>query len=161
MVNIFKSYSRINFELPDNVVSGPKLFNDHPSLFSVFQDITLSENNLNDGLNIDKQMGISVANEHKKIFSKKLNKPHHPSLSFNKTVVIQSTHKHLKSWAKYLEQNREIQWNWTGQENSDIYFCVLLDCYCQSLVSGRETGHWAMFPPKFEIFLIFPYFLRS
>ena len=73
MVNIFKSYSRINFELPDNVVSGPKLFNDYPSLFSVIQDITLSENNLNDGLNIDKQMGISVANEHKKIFSKKLN----------------------------------------------------------------------------------------
>ena len=29
------------------------------------------------------------------------------------------------------------------------------DCYRQSLISGRET------PPKFEVFLIFPYFLRS
>ena len=31
------------------------------------------------------------------IFSRKLNKPNHPSLNFNNTVVIQSTtHKHLR-----------------------------------------------------------------
>ena len=23
----------------------------------------------------------------------------------------------------------------------DIYFCTFFDCYCQSLISGRETGH--------------------
>ena len=34
-------------------------------------------------------------------------------------------------------------------------------CFCRSLVSRRETGHWAMSSPKFDIFLIFPYFLRS
>ena len=39
----------------------------------------------------------------------------------------------------------------------DIYFCVFFDCYCQSLISGRETGHWAMPLPKFDIFLIFPW----
>ena len=70
-------------------------------------------------------------------------------------------HVGLQSWAKYLEQNREIQSNWTGQEKFDIYFCLFFDCYCQSLISGGETGHWAMSPPKFKIFLIFPYFLRS
>ena len=47
----------------------------------------------------------------------------------------------LQSWAKCLEQNREIQWNWTGQEKFDIYFGVFFDCCCQSLISGRETGH--------------------
>ena len=29
------------------------------------------------------------------------------------------------------------------------------------LVYRGGTGHWAMSPPKFEIFVIFPYFLRS
>ena len=66
----------------------------------------------------------------------------------------------LQSWAKYLEQNREP--SKTVQEKKvDIYFCVFFDRYCLSLISGRGTGHWAMFPPKFEIILIFPYFLRS
>ena len=33
---------------------------------------------------------------------------------------------------------------------------VLFDCCCQSLISGGETGRWAMSPLKFEILLIFP-----
>ena len=36
-----------------------------------------------------------------------------------------------------------------GQEKFDIYFCVFFNCYCQSLVSGTETG------------IIFTTFLRS
>ena len=68
-------------------------------------------------------------------------------------------HRNLQSWAKYLEKNREIQYNWTGLEKFDIYFCVFSDCYCQSLISGRDAGQMAL--PKFKIFLIFPYFLRS
>ena len=60
----------------------------------------------------------------------------------------------LQSWAKYFKQNREIQQNQTGKETFDIYFCVFFDCYCHSLISGRETRH--MSPPEFEIFLIFP-----
>ena len=47
------------------------------------------------------------------------------------------------------------------KEKFDIYSCVFFDCYCSSLISGMKTGHQAMSPPKFEIFLIFPYFLRS
>ena len=37
---------------------------------------------------------------------------------------------------------------------------MFLDYYCQSLISGRDTGHWAMSPPKLKICLIFPYFLK-
>ena len=65
----------------------------------------------------------------------------------------------LQYWTKYLEQNREIQQNWIGQEKFDIYFCVFFCWYWQSLISGRETWHWAMSPPKFEFLLIFPDFL--
>ena len=32
----------------------------------------------------------------------------------------------LQSWAKYLEQNREIKQNWAGKEKFNIYFCVFL-----------------------------------
>ena len=46
----------------------------------------------------------------------------------------------LQSWANFF-WIREIQWNWTGQEKFDIYFGMFFDCYCQSLISGRETGH--------------------
>ena len=44
----------------------------------------------------------------------------------------------------------------TGQVKKSlvIYFCVSLDCYCQSLVSGRETGH-------FPIISLFPQILSS
>ena len=60
-----------------------------------------------------------------------------------------------------LEKSSGAGQDWTGQGGFDIYFCVFFDCCCQSLISGGETGHWAMSPPKFEIFLIFPYFLNS
>ena len=67
----------------------------------------------------------------------------------NQKTLLKTLETILQSWAKYLEQNREIQSSWTGKEKFDIYFCVFFHCYCQ------------MSPPKFEIFLIFPYFLRS
>ena len=40
---------------------------------------------------------------------------------------------------KYLEQNKKLQWNSTGQEKFDIYFCFFVDCYGQNLISGKET----------------------
>ena len=41
-------------------------------------------------------------------------------------------------------------------------FLSVFNWYWQSLSSWRETRHWAMCPPKFEIFLIFPnFFSRS
>ena len=52
---------------------------------------------------------------------------------------------------KYLEQSNEIQSNWVGLENFDIYFWVLFESYCQSFIS----------PPKCDIFVMFPNFLRS
>ena len=61
-------------------------------------------------------MGISVKNEfnpdpnkqsQEVIFFRKLNKPNHPSLNFNNTVVIQSiTHKHLRM---ILDTNLDFQ----------------------------------------------------
>ena len=92
-------------ELSDNLVSNPKLFADDTSLFSVVQYITLSAKNLNDDLKkINKwafqgKMSFNLdpnKQAQEVIFSRKLNKPNHPSSNFNNTVVIQSTtHKHL------------------------------------------------------------------
>ena len=57
---------------------------------------------------------------------------------------------YLQSWVKYLEENREIQWNWRGQEVSlYIYICSLYSSYIYIFMS----------PSKFNIFVIFPYFL--
>ena len=92
-------------DLSDNLVSNPKLFADDTSLFSVVRDITLSAKNLNDDLKKIKkwafQWKMSFNLDPNKqaeevVFSRKLNKPNHPSLNFNNAVVIQSTnHKHL------------------------------------------------------------------
>ena len=87
-------------DLSDNLVSNPKLFADDASFFSVVQDITLSAKNLNDDLKeINKwafkwKMGFNPdpnKQAQEVIFSRKLNKPNHPSLNFNNTVFIQST----------------------------------------------------------------------
>ena len=40
-----------------------------------------------------------------------------------------------------MDQNRKIQSSWTVQEKFDIYFSVLFNCYCQNLMSSRDTGH--------------------
>ena len=50
---------------------------------------------------------------------------------------------------------------WNKLKNFNICFCVLFDCYCPSSTPGKETGHYAMPQPKFEILLIFPDFLKS
>ena len=95
---LFFSLIFIN-DLSDNLISNPKLFADNTSiLFSVVQNITLSAKNLNEDLNKWKMSFNPDPNKQAQevIFSRKLNKPNHPSLNFNNTVVIQSTnHKHL------------------------------------------------------------------
>ena len=92
-------------DLSDNLILNPKLFADDTSLFLVVQDITLSAKNLNDDLmKINQwafQWKMSFNPDRNKqaqevVFSRKLNKPNHPSLNFNNTVVIQlKNHKHL------------------------------------------------------------------
>ena len=52
--------------------------------------------------------------------------------------------------------NPGVQWG----RGIDFYCCVF-DCCCRGLISGGESGRWVMFPPKFEIFLMSPYFLGS
>ena len=87
-------------DLSDNLDSTPELFADNTSLFSVVQDTTLSAKNLSDDLKkISKwefQWKMSFNADPNKqvqefIFSRKLNKPNHPSLNFNNTIVIQAT----------------------------------------------------------------------
>ena len=87
-------------DLSDNLDSNPKLFADDTSLFLVVQDTTLSAKNLSDDLKkINKwafQWKMSFNADSNKqvqefIFSRKLNKPNHPSLNFNNTIVIQAT----------------------------------------------------------------------
>ena len=68
---------------------------------------------------------------------------------------------HLQSWTKYLEQRKEIKQNWLVPETSGICYCAIFDCYYQNFVSGRETRHCALSPPKFGIALIVTNFLRS
>ena len=41
-----------------------------------------------------------------------------------------------------------------------LYY-VIFDHWCRNCVSGGETGLWALLPPIFEIFPVFPNFLRS
>ena len=71
----------------------------------VVQDITLSAKNLNDDLKKINQWAFQWKmsfnpdcnkQAQEVIFSRKLNKPNHPSLNFNNIIVIQSAnHNHL------------------------------------------------------------------
>ena len=69
-----------------------------------------------------------------------------------------------KNGTKFIYHPGQTIWNKTEESSKagqDVYFCVFFYCYCQSLISRRETGYYAMSPLIFEIFLIFSYFLRS
>ena len=68
-----------------------------------------------------------------------------------KIVFTTSIHFGLQFQVGHLNQGKEIQWICTGLENFDIYFGLLFDCYCQILISGRETGRRTMFSPKSRI----------
>ena len=62
---------------------------------------------------------------------------------------------------KYLVNNKKIWKNWAISKNFDICFCVILDFYCRKFVFGGTTGHEALPPPNFEVFLILSNFLKS
>ena len=85
-------------DLPDNLSSNPKLFADDISLFSVEHDINQSGINLNDDLekisNWAFQWKMSFNPDiniqaQEVIFSRRLQKSNHPSLTFNGTSVTQ------------------------------------------------------------------------
>ena len=50
-----------------------------------------------------------------------------------------------------------------GQDFKNLLsnFMHFFGSYCQSLISGRKTGHYTASPTKFDISLIFSNFLRS
>ena len=92
-------------DLSDNLSSNPELFPDDTSLFLVVHDINQSGINLNDDLDkISKwafQWKMSFNPDTNKqaqefIFSRRLQRSNHPSLTFNGTSVTQSEiKKHL------------------------------------------------------------------
>ena len=92
-------------DLPENLALNPKLFADDTSLFSVINDKHLSTNELNQDLNrinnwaFQWKMSFNFGSSKQAqevIFSRKLQKSTHPTLSFNKNAVTQSvTQKHL------------------------------------------------------------------
>ena len=92
-------------DLPDNLISNPKLFADDTALFSNVNSPAESENDLNQDLsnitNWAKQWKMlfnpDVSKPPKEvIFSKKIKKTVHPSLLFNKaTIQTCSSEKHL------------------------------------------------------------------
>ena len=67
----------------------------------------------------------------------------------------------VQSRKKIMRQSKEIKLNLKGPRNLESSFCEIFGCYGQSLIFGRETGHWAQYPTNFEIFLMFLSFLRS
>ena len=62
---------------------------------------------------------------------------------------------------KPLEQSKEIKQNWARRNKFDTCFCVVFACQYHSFILGRDNRHQDLSPPNFEIFLIFPSFLRS
>ena len=83
------------------------------------------------------------------------------NLQFCFTLLALLANLILQPWTRYLEQNGVIQYIWTRKERFGICSCMFFNCYLQSPSSWKETRHQAMHPPKFEIFLILPNFLRS
>ena len=92
-------------DLPEDLITNAKLFADDTSLFWVVRDIATSTKELsNDLRNISKwayQWKMTFNHDLTKqaqevIFSRKLNKPVHPNLTFNNSQVSQTeSHKHL------------------------------------------------------------------
>ena len=62
---------------------------------------------------------------------------------------------------KLLRKKQRINVKLGTTRNVWHFLCIFFDYYCQSLISGRDTGHWVISPRKFKICLIFLYFLKS
>ena len=62
---------------------------------------------------------------------------------------------------KLLRKKQRINVKLGPTRNVWHFLCIFFDYYCQILISGRDTGHWAISPRKFKICLIFLYFLKS
>ena len=59
--------------------------------------------------------------------------------------------RYLQFQKKLTGQSKEIKQKWKRPKGFDICFSVMSTCYGQSLISGRDTGHWALPPTNFKI----------
>ena len=46
----------------------------------------------------------------------------------------------IRRATKYLEQSKEIKQNWTGEENFDNCFCIILEGYYKILLLEGRLG---------------------
>lgn len=58
-------------------------------------------------------------------------------------------------------QRKGIKQKWKGTKYFDLCFSIYFSCYGRSLISGGETGRWALLPVGLQIFLIFPGLLKT
>ena len=61
----------------------------------------------------------------------------------------------VKKYSKIEQDFKNVIYNFA------CFFFFFFDNYCPCLIAGENTGHWAASPATFDIFLIFPNFLRS
>ena len=64
-------------------------------------------------------------------------------------------------WTKCLRKTLVFIWNSALRDNFNFYFSEAFCWYQQNSSFGSRTGHYVMILRCFEIFLIFPNFLRS
>ena len=57
----------------------------------------------------------------------------------NKCYTIKTKYIHPRK--KQIRQSKEIKQNWAGLKNFNICFCIILNCYNRSFISGRDIGH--------------------
>ena len=82
-----------------------------------------------------------------------------------KTIFVAPQIGCRDSWKYNLRKkmwlNKEIKQKLKGPKNVDICLTLIFRCYGQSLFSRGETGHQALPPTNFEIFLIFSILILS
>ena len=65
-----------------------------------------------------------------------------------------------QSWPKYFRQTLLFLWNSTLRGKFNFYFSRIFSYYWQNFNFGSKTEHQAKILSNFEIFFIFPNFLR-
>ena len=86
-------------------------------------------------------------------------------IEIKKVVIFDSFYTHRILCEIFLGKLRHQEKLEKSEKFWDVFlFICLFVCFLrqyQNFISTGKTGHWAVSPFSFEIFLIVPYFLRS
>ena len=77
-------------------------------------------------------------------------------VSYNLAFV--STDNPAQNILRKMKKLNKLRWN---KKTLIVSFCLFFEWPYQIFVTAGDIGHYAMSPWSLEIFLIFPYFLRS